>query len=127
MTLQNKRMLVSVLMSVGVVAAVALASNVTIPNNFVAGTPAVAAQVNANFQAVKTAVDDTQTQVTALQGGCPGAVFGATCLLKWDNSQSTNFQTAAQTCANLGGDICTDSQLWPIAVGNWQSQYLVPT
>ncbi|MBL8936579.1 MAG: hypothetical protein JNM69_18620, partial [Archangium sp.] len=63
----------------------------------------------------------------APDNGCPGALFGSTCLLSWDNTQSTNFQTAAQTCANLGGDICTDSQMWPIAVGNWQNQYLVTT
>jgi hypothetical protein len=38
--------------------AIVYASSVTIPNTFVAGTPAVAAEVNANFAAVKAAVDD---------------------------------------------------------------------
>ena len=33
---------------------------------FTAGTPAKAAEVNGNFTAVKTAVDDNQTQITAL-------------------------------------------------------------
>ncbi len=47
--------------------AVVYASSVTIPNTFTAGTPAVAAQVNANFAAVKTAVDDNDTRITALE------------------------------------------------------------
>ena len=41
----------------------ALASDVTIPNTFTAGTAAVAAEVNANFTAVKTAVDDNNTNI----------------------------------------------------------------
>lgn len=37
---------------------VALGSDVTIPNEFTAGTTAVASQVNANFDAVETAIDE---------------------------------------------------------------------
>lgn len=47
---------------------ISLASNVTLPFTFAAGTPAKASEVNSNFAAVKTAVDDTQTQVSALAG-----------------------------------------------------------
>ena len=36
----------------------AWASDVSIPHTFTSGTPAVAAEVKANFSAVKTAVDD---------------------------------------------------------------------
>jgi len=43
----------------------AWAGALTIPNTFTAGTPAVAAQVNANFTAAKTAVDDNNTRITA--------------------------------------------------------------
>ena len=46
--------------------------------------------------------------------GCPGARIGGTCLLSYSNAQATNFATAAQACANQGGDICTDSQQWPL-------------
>ncbi len=42
----------------------ALAGSVTIPNDFSSGTPAVAAEVNENFSAVKTAVDDNDGRIT---------------------------------------------------------------
>ncbi|VAW94300.1 hypothetical protein MNBD_GAMMA23-2235 [hydrothermal vent metagenome] len=44
----------------------AFAASVTIPNTFTAGSPAVAADVNANFSAVKTAVDDNDARISAL-------------------------------------------------------------
>ena len=43
------------------------AAECTIPNSFTAGTKAVAAQVNANFNAVKTAVDDNDSRIAALE------------------------------------------------------------
>lgn len=58
--------------------------------------------------------------------GCPGPRIEGTCLLSYDNQQATNFQAAAQKCAFLGGDLCTDSQLWPIGVGYSQNPYLGP-
>lgn len=42
----------------------AWAGQVTIPNSFTAGTPAVATEVNANFNAVETAVDDNDNRIT---------------------------------------------------------------
>lgn len=45
----------------------AFAGEVTIPNTFTAGAPAVAAEVNENFTAVKTAVDDNDSRVAALE------------------------------------------------------------
>lgn len=43
------------------------AGEVTIPNTFTADTPAIAAEVNANFTAVKTAVDDNDSRMAALE------------------------------------------------------------
>ena len=43
------------------------AGEVTIPNTFTAGTPAVASEVNGNFSAVKTAVDDNDGRIAALE------------------------------------------------------------
>ncbi len=51
--------------------AVAYAGTVTLPNAFTAGSPASAAQVNANFNAVKTAVDDNHARITALEAASP--------------------------------------------------------
>ncbi|MBI3188770.1 MAG: hypothetical protein HYZ31_13000 [Gammaproteobacteria bacterium] len=41
-----------------------LADSLTVPNTFTAGTPAIAADVNANFAAVKAAVDDNNARIT---------------------------------------------------------------
>jgi hypothetical protein len=49
------------------VAQASLASDVTIPNTFTAGTPAVAVQVNANFAAVEAAVDDNDARIDMLE------------------------------------------------------------
>jgi len=48
--------------------ATTFAADVTIPNSFTAGSPAVAADVNANFSAVETAVDDNNSRVTTNAG-----------------------------------------------------------
>ena len=42
----------------------ALAGPLTVPNTFTANTPARAAEVNGNFDAVKTAVDDNDSRIT---------------------------------------------------------------
>ncbi|MEZ5465773.1 MAG: hypothetical protein R3F22_11255 [Lysobacteraceae bacterium] len=43
------------------------AGDLTLPHSFSAGTPAVAAEVNANFDAVETAVDDNDARIAALE------------------------------------------------------------
>lgn len=51
------------------------AGSVTIPNTFVAGTTARASEVNANFSAVETAVDDNDARIAtnaAALNGMPG-------------------------------------------------------
>jgi len=45
----------------------ARAGSVSLPNTFAPNTPARAAEVNANFAAVKTAVDDNHSRVAALE------------------------------------------------------------
>ena len=52
-----------------VMAAPAFAGEVDIPNQFSAGTRAVAAQVNANFSAVENAVDDNAQRIVTIENG----------------------------------------------------------
>lgn len=59
-----KRLLV--LLFICLNATAAFASDVTIPNDFVGGTTASAAEVDANFSAVETAVDDNDARLDVL-------------------------------------------------------------
>lgn len=43
-----------------------VASELSIPHSFTSGTPAVAAQVNANFEAARVAVNDNNTRINQL-------------------------------------------------------------
>jgi Collagen triple helix repeat (20 copies) len=67
MDLSMRNVRVVALSALLAVSAAAYAGDVTIPNTFTAGTPAKAADVNANFSAVATAVNATASDVTALQ------------------------------------------------------------
>jgi len=53
------------------------AAPVTIPNTFTAGTVVSSAQMNANFTAVATAVNDNNTRVTALEATKTGYAIAA--------------------------------------------------
>jgi hypothetical protein len=64
------------------------ASEVTIPNTFTSGTTAVAAEVNANFTAVKDAVDDNDAAIT-------------------ENSEAIDTNTAA-----IAGVMATQAPTW---------------
>jgi len=83
MTLQTKRILTSAFFSVTVVSAVTWAGSVTLPFTFSAGTTARASEVNANFAAVKTAVDDNHARITALETITP--VAAPTFFAGWTN------------------------------------------
>jgi hypothetical protein len=49
-------------------------------------------------------------------------------VLEWDNRQATTFVAAASRCALLGGDLCTESQAFPLTVGGpLGNVYLAPT
>ena len=55
---------VLVIIGFGTVVSYTQAASLTVPNTFSSGTPAVAAEVNANFTATKAAVDDNDGRVT---------------------------------------------------------------
>lgn len=56
------------------------ASELTTPNTFVSGTPALASEVNENFSAIETAVNDNNARINALEG-TGGATFQAANLI----------------------------------------------
>lgn len=55
------------------VSSVGVMAQVTVPNTFAAGSPARAADVNANFQALATAINGLTTRVNRLEGGLAAA------------------------------------------------------
>ena len=65
--MQKQNVLSVLLLSAALATESVMASDVTGLTSFTAGTPARAADVNGNFNAVKTAVDDSQVQITALE------------------------------------------------------------
>lgn len=80
-------------------AGISFAGEVTIPHGFSAGTPAVAAQVNANFGAVKSAVDDNHARITALEATL------ATLLDTVDQQQLTIASLEGQVTALQGNSV----------------------
>lgn len=79
----HRQSLKALLISTCVVSAIAFGSSVTIPYNFFSGTPARAAEVNANFAAVKSAVDDNDARITAITAA--PAYTAPTFLTGWSN------------------------------------------
>jgi len=92
-----------------VIAAGAIANTLTVPNTFAAHTPALAAQMNANFQAVKTAVDDNDARIDVLEAAasCP---TGFTRADKWCGESTphaaSTWYLAAATCHAAGMRLC---------------------
>ncbi len=58
-----------------VVPLVVAAGTVTVPNTFMNGEVADADQVNANFDAVETEVNDNDARITVLEGGAPASRY----------------------------------------------------
>jgi hypothetical protein len=138
MNRSTKTTLISALVSLAVVSTVAVAGNVTLPYSFTASTTAKAAEVNANFAAVKTANDDNQTQITALSGRvtnlelrpCPvgRTAVGDRCLEIAARTADT-WLAAGAICFQQGGSLCSAQTLYywcttgamPGSTTNWTS------
>lgn len=89
----------------------AQAGQLTIPNTFQANTPAVAAQVNANFNAVETAVDDNHARITVLENG---AATSTTQISELEN-QVTTLQNLVQDLQAQVADLETQIANLPSA------------
>jgi hypothetical protein len=82
----------------------AYATECTIPNSFTAGTKAVAAQVNANFNAVKSAVDDNDSRIAALEAAITAMQTRIADLETENDDLRTRLEAVeADTVAGLGG------------------------
>jgi hypothetical protein len=113
-----------------------LAGSVTGLTSFTTGTPAKATEVNDNFTAVKTAVDDNYSRVTAVQNqtqnlatGCPAgqsirAVAGngsVTCQVDNNTTYSAGQGisiTGQLISSTLGADISVEPAFTSIAAGS---------
>ena len=94
----------------------AFAGSVTIPNNFAAGTPAVAAEVNTNFAAVKTAVDDNDNRINTnaanLSSNTAAIANNSTRITNNASAIATNsgrISANAANIANNAADIATNA------------------
>lgn len=83
----------------------AYASDVTLPNTFTAGTPARAAEVNGNFTAVKTAVDDNNARLTAVEANKQNRVTGTCAAGGSIRTINADGSVVCQIDTNAGGDI----------------------
>ena len=79
-------------------ASTASAGTVTIPNTFTSGQPAIASQVNENFDAVKFAIDSNSSNLAVLKdgnnstiGSFVGVVFGNSANARFIGLSSTNY------------------------------------
>jgi hypothetical protein len=78
------------------------AAPVTIPNTFATGGVIYASQVNANFTALKTAVDAHDTRIATLEGTKPGMDVGSVQITNMDLSVTTDLVSVNLTVPAAG-------------------------
>jgi hypothetical protein len=104
---EAKRKMKVALSTALVMGATALASSVTLPNTFTPNTPARASEVNANFQAVKSAVDDNHARLTAVEGTTGTLSTNVTALTSSLNTVTTDLSALTGTVAGHTSSINT--------------------
>ena len=95
----NRQSLKVLLISTLVVTALAFGSSVTIPYSFTTGGLARASELNANFAAVETAVDDNAAQLVALKAA---RVYTAPSLFTGWANVGSGYAAAGYTKDGLG-------------------------
>ena len=91
-------------------ASASVASTLSIPNTFSSGAATSAAEMNSNFSAVKAAVDDNDTRITALEGGSSAPVFqGFSSATVAGNAGIIGLQLACNSSFS-GSKICTSAE-----------------
>ena len=95
-----------------------IAGSLTVPNSFQSGTTISSSQMNANFTAVKSAVDDNDSRITALESanGCPSDMVpvGPICVdiyeaSVWDAATGGNQIADLTTACDANGNSCSSS------------------
>ena len=83
-----------------------ISSDLSIPNSFSSGSATSASQMNANFAAVESAVDDNHTRITALEGSSD-KVFQGFSATTMDGTQGIRTMVQACDASWSGSKICT--------------------
>ena len=106
----NKLIKALVAMATLIYASASVASTLSIPNTFSSGAATNAAEMNSNFSAVKAAVDDNDTRITALEGGSSAPVFqGFSSDTVAGNAGIIGLQLACNSSFS-GSKICTSAE-----------------
>ena len=106
----NKLVKALVAMATLIYASASVASTLSIPNTFSSGAATNAAEMNSNFSAVKAAVDDNDTRITALEGGSSAPVFqGFSSDTVAGNAGIIGLQLACNSSFS-GSKICTSAE-----------------
>lgn len=126
--MNTKRNLWTSLLVSLVIAGFALASNVTLPHTFQPNTPARASEVNANFSAVKTSVDDNYSRITTLESSFATSQDAGASLASTVTGLEARVTALEQPCTGSGpndvmiqvGTLCVDkyeASVWSAPAG----------
>lgn len=89
--------------------AVLLGSTYTITNTFSSGTTAVASQVNANFSAAKTAIDDNDSRITTVEALFTGSDANTALALAANGANCSAGSYPLGVTAAGAAESCTDA------------------
>ena len=92
-----------------VVSSQVMAGDLTIPNSFTSGTPAVAADVNANFTAVETEVDDNNGRINS-------NTVNISANTSTINNRSGRLETISGANTSLGSVVGTTALVSPVTI-----------
>ncbi len=103
------------LLTTGIAQGAALA----VPNNFTAGSPAVAAEVNANFDAVQTVVNDNASRIATLESALAALQTTVSAQATTISSLESQLTAQATTLSNQAATITSlESQISAINASN---------
>jgi len=88
------------------------AETVSIPHNFSAGSPAVAAEVNANFTAVESAINTTDGQITSIKNTVGGNSVRLNELEQKDKTRTISIPSGAFSYEFKTEDIGKTTSTW---------------